>query len=974
MPLSSMDTQSPFNQLSSTRKSTSPIVDDRSVDVGTQGTTPSFARATAPNRPPAPTDVPNEGYSPSKTTHSSSFEGYSASNLTTEHGSFKQLAPRMNSSLSKGEDSIPTQQSRDQRRYVANTPIRSIQQTTIGAIGDGRRFPAVEDYSLPAEIEQTALLLRSLDITPPPSGLLGLPPSPMDTLQKLPPLNTGSYGLHLRSLELPPALPSMYNSFAGYSDTPVTLSPATPTRGLIFDPIIHGTGSGLLTVDGNGPITGQISPEATQGVHPSEAVAYTAPTGIISTTPTNLSFDSSTAGSGNSLFDLSTSGSSNEESNILPAPQEKFPQLPNNLSAKLPSSIVDKRDTPQMIAISHNSHPHFAISKPIEHMQMKAPGSYVPSPSPYWQRMGASTNPSTTIPHHGAIANRIPLGYEMDNTRAIGDWVSHLPYSCLGSEVEDRRLEALYPFNQSAGDTWSTPPSHWSSHVGRNQTSTYRGGNTVVVDGLSTTPSIQSLAQLNPLVPHRSNSFSAMNPSLPRGTAKHSSGSASIDAHPKAWLRSYDSVPWFTPPVISLDEETKILGLGNTGILGTNRDAGISRPNASAMNPSLSSSDLSSVDLPSSQGINSSIGQQSSEPRLAEEDENLNFLQLLQPNARPPYHVLVYRIVKKSDQQASIFIQQKLKNASTEERTRIVNAIVERGQEMMQGRFGNWCVQRCLESPCTRDDRMKIVKCMVGRVVELATNCYGTHVVQKALECEEDIKRIIVGELLANDPAYTLTSKHCSHVWAKVMELSWHEGPAPPIFPVVNRSLRGKWASLACHETGSLVVQTMFENMDDVNDKRVIVDEILENLDDVVKNQWGAFVVQHIIEHGSADVSHRTSLSLISNIAAYGTHDIAVKSILKILKEKDSVTREAIISKMCEPNINNGRNKRPIIVDLALSANGSQIIQAVLPDANKDQRARLYEAVKGHTVTLRGCKTGSRVIWLFDRMRAYYGY
>jgi pumilio RNA-binding family len=82
----------------------------------------------------------------------------------------------------------------------------------------------------------------------------------------------------------------------------------------------------------------------------------------------------------------------------------------------------------------------------------------------------------------------------------------------------------------------------------------------------------------------------------------------------------------------------------------------------------------------------------------------------------------------------------------------------------------------------------------------MATNCYGTHVVQKALECEEDIKRIIVNELLENDPAFTLTSKHCryasyksetigftfpySHVWAKVMELSWHEGPPPPTFKV----------------------------------------------------------------------------------------------------------------------------------------------------------------------------------------------
>ena len=50
-----------------------------------------------------------------------------------------------------------------------------------------------------------------------------------------------------------------------------------------------------------------------------------------------------------------------------------------------------------------------------------------------------------------------------------------------------------------------------------------------------------------------------------------------------------------------------------------------------------------------------------------------------------------------------------------------------------------------------------------GHVVEMATNCYGTHVVQKALECEEDIKRIIVNELLENDPAFTLTSKHCRY-------------------------------------------------------------------------------------------------------------------------------------------------------------------------------------------------------------------
>lgn len=103
--------------------------------------------------------------------------------------------------------------------------------------------------------------------------------------------------------------------------------------------------------------------------------------------------------------------------------------------------------------------------------------------------------------------------------------------------------------------------------------------------------------------------------------------------------------------------------------------------------------------------------------------------------------------------------------------------------------FGNWAVQRCLEAASTAEERRKIVSCMRqgrqltpslplltsyyrGRIVDLATNCYGCHVLQKALDCEEDIRLLIVSELLLGDPAQTLVNKHASHVWSKVGELS----------------------------------------------------------------------------------------------------------------------------------------------------------------------------------------------------------
>jgi pumilio RNA-binding family len=66
---------------------------------------------------------------------------------------------------------------------------------------------------------------------------------------------------------------------------------------------------------------------------------------------------------------------------------------------------------------------------------------------------------------------------------------------------------------------------------------------------------------------------------------------------------------------------------------------------------------------------------------------------------------------------------------------------------------------------------MRTVPCLPassGRVVELATNCYGCHVLQKALDCEEDIRLLIVSELLLGDPSQTLVNKHASHVWSKV--------------------------------------------------------------------------------------------------------------------------------------------------------------------------------------------------------------
>ncbi|KAJ7885469.1 hypothetical protein B0H14DRAFT_3735852 [Mycena olivaceomarginata] len=94
-----------------------------------------------------------------------------------------------------------------------------------------------------------------------------------------------------------------------------------------------------------------------------------------------------------------------------------------------------------------------------------------------------------------------------------------------------------------------------------------------------------------------------------------------------------------------------------------------------------------------------------------------------------------------------------------------------------------------------------------------------------------------------------------------------------------------------------------------------------------------------------------------------------------ILNEGGKETLDHVMQHMCEsakgyvllPSfLSFSRLALPVVVvDVALSLVGSQLIASVLPMGDKDQRAALYDCIYGHIVTLHGCKTGSKVIWFF---------
>lgn len=172
--------------------------------------------------------------------------------------------------------------------------------------------------------------------------------------------------------------------------------------------------------------------------------------------------------------------------------------------------------------------------------------------------------------------------------------------------------------------------------------------------------------------------------------------------------------------------------------------------------------------------------------------------------------MVIEKVIYQSDQQASLFLQQKLKLATTAQKHEIVDAIVRHCNLLMVNRFGNFLVQRCFEYG-TGDHIDGIANAMLGNVVNLSMDMFGCHVVQKAFDCvDEEHKAAMVKELLCRIPE-TVNHRFACHVWQKLLEIRW-KGSPPVIMKYVNDALRGLWTEIALGETGSLVVQNIFEN------------------------------------------------------------------------------------------------------------------------------------------------------------------
>ncbi|KAJ8610667.1 hypothetical protein MRB53_038446 [Persea americana] len=258
--------------------------------------------------------------------------------------------------------------------------------------------------------------------------------------------------------------------------------------------------------------------------------------------------------------------------------------------------------------------------------------------------------------------------------------------------------------------------------------------------------------------------------------------------------------------------------------------------------------------------------------------EPLNYRRLLDRNTSCNWRYIVDKIVCSNDQQASIFLQQKLKISTPEQKRELIDAIVQQAYPLMINRFGNFLIQRCFEHGSPQQV-VAIAGAIRGNTLSLAMDAFGCHVVQKAFDVvPEEYKAIMVHELLRHIPE-TVIHRYACHVWQKLFELRWSGSP-PQIMKYVNEALKGMWHEVALGETGSLVVQNIFENCLEED--------------------------KHICEHGAPTDKSRAIEHVLRYATEYSTDQFASKVVEKCLKVGGLDFMDRYLTKVCE-----GRNDRP---------------------------------------------------------------
>ncbi|KAK9158833.1 hypothetical protein Scep_005407 [Stephania cephalantha] len=245
-----------------------------------------------------------------------------------------------------------------------------------------------------------------------------------------------------------------------------------------------------------------------------------------------------------------------------------------------------------------------------------------------------------------------------------------------------------------------------------------------------------------------------------------------------------------------------------------------------------------------------------------------------------------------ADQYGSRFIQQKLETATIDEKNMVFQEIMPHSFSLMTDVFGNYVIQKFFEHG-TASQRRELADQLTGHVLTLSLQMYGCRVIQKAIEVVDlDQQTQMVAELEGH-VMRCVRDQNGNHVIQKCIECI----PQDAIQFIIS-SFYDQVVTLSMHPYGCRVIQRVLEYCSEPKTQQIMMDEILLSVCKLAKDQYGNYVVQHVLEHGKPYERSAIIKKLAGQIVEMSQQKFASNVVEKCLTFGGASERQILVNEM----------------------------------------------------------------------------
>ncbi|GJJ70192.1 pumilio RNA-binding family [Entomortierella parvispora] len=323
------------------------------------------------------------------------------------------------------------------------------------------------------------------------------------------------------------------------------------------------------------------------------------------------------------------------------------------------------------------------------------------------------------------------------------------------------------------------------------------------------------------------------------------------------------------------------------------------------------------------------------------------------------------------DQHGSRFIQQKLETATDEEKTMIFEEIMPQALQLMTDVFGNYVIQKFFEYG-PQDQKAQLAKKMEGHVLSLALQMYGCRVVQKALEHVQSEQQAVLVLELDGHVLKCIKDQNGNHVIQKAIECV-----AAEHIQFIIGAFTGQVYTLATHPYGCRVIQRMFEHCADT--KTPLMDELHRYIPSLVQDQYGNYVIQHILERGQPSEKSLVVSKVLGQVLQLSKHKFASNVVEKCVAYGSPLDRQRLIEEVLLPSsastaistagkADNGSSATSPLVLMMKDQFANYVVQKMLDVVDGEQRDLLVARIRPHLQSLKKYTYGKHLITKVEKL------